>query len=131
MARVTPVHLRYPRTAYLVAGLLAVCVTPMVQHPLLALVYLLPLAAVLYIARAGTIVDSTGVTARAMLGAERIPWSDIEGLRVGARGEVYALVGNGEQIRLPAARMSDVPKLSAASEAATSPASGPSPRDGT
>lgn len=111
-------HLRLPRTAYLAAAALAVCVTPMVQAPWAALLYLLPIAAVVYIARAGTVVDGGGITARGMLGSARVAWSDVVGLRLSDRGQVFALLAGDEQLRLPAARPKDVPVITAISEGA-------------
>lgn len=111
-------HLRLPRTAYLAAGALAVCVTPMVQAPWLALVYLLPIAAFAYVARSGTVVDARGITARAMIGSAHMPWSEVVGLRVSDRGQVFALLPDDKQVRLPAARPKDVAVITAVSEAA-------------
>lgn len=117
----TSARLRLPRTAYLAAGLLAVCVTPMVQRPWLVVVYLLPLAAILYVSRAGTDVDGAGITARAMFGAERASWSEITGLRVTDRGQVFALLAGDQQLRLPTARPKDVAVITAVAESAGAP----------
>ncbi|MCW2604625.1 MAG: hypothetical protein JWN61_2760 [Pseudonocardiales bacterium] len=125
----TSAQLRVPRTAYLAAGALAVCVTPMVQAPWLAVVYVLPIAAILYVARSGTAVDDQGITARAMVGSVRIPWADVVGLRVSDRGQVYALLPGDRQVRLPGARPKDVAVITAISSAAGSgPASAPDPQ---
>jgi hypothetical protein len=114
-------RLRLPRTAYLAAGALAVCATPMVQAPWLAIVYLAPIAAFAYIARSGTDVDADGITARAMVGTARVPWSDVVGLRVSGRGQVFALLPGDEQLRLPGARPKDIDVITAVSEAAALP----------
>ena len=114
----TSARLRLPRTAYLAAGALAVCVTPMVQGPWLFSLYLLPILAVAYIARSGTDVDASGITARALVGSATAPWSEVTGLRVGARGQVYALLAGDRQLRLPNARPQDVPTIMAVSAAA-------------
>lgn len=112
----TSAHLRLPRTAYLAAAALAVCVTPMVQAPWAAVLYLLPLGAVAYIARAGTVVDGEGIAARAILGTVRVPWSEVAGLRVNERGQVFALLAGDEQLRLPAGRPKDVAVITAISQ---------------
>jgi hypothetical protein len=114
-------RLRLPRTAYLAAGALAVFATPMVQAPWLAIVYLLPIGAFAYIARSGTDVDADGITARAMVGSARVPWSDVVGLRVSNRGQVFALLPGDEQLRLPGARPKDIAVITAVSEAAAVP----------
>ena len=120
----TSAQLRLPRTAYLAAGALAVCVTPMVQAPWLFVVYLLPIAAFAYIARSGTVVDDDGITARAMIGSARVPWSDVVGLRLGDRGQVYALLTGDQQLRLPGARPKDVAVITAISESASGATAG-------
>lgn len=110
-------RIRYSRLAYLAVGLLVICLTPMVRSGWLAVIYVIPVVAWLYVARTGTDADSDGITVRTLLGAERLSWSTVDGLRVGQRGELFAVQGE-TALRLPAARFSDLPKLNAISEAA-------------
>jgi hypothetical protein len=104
---------RLPRSAYLAVLILALCVTPLVQHPIVAVVYVLPIGAILFIARTATIVDSEGLTVRALIGRRRLPWADVRGLSVTGRN-VYAVTAGGA-VRLPCVRVSDLAALSGAS----------------
>ena len=104
---------RLPRSAYLAVLILAFCVTAVVQHPLAALVYLVPLGAAVFIARTATIVDQDGITVRALLGRRSLRWTDVRGLSVSGRS-VYAMTDDAA-MRLPCVRVSDLAALSAAS----------------
>jgi hypothetical protein len=104
---------RLPRSAYLVVLFLALCATPLVQHPLASIAYLIPVAAAVFIARTATIVDARGITVRALAGHRILPWADVRGLSVTGRS-VYA-VTDGGAVRLPCVRLADLAALSAAS----------------
>jgi len=114
---VTSLRIRYSRLAYLAVFLLAICLTPMVRSGWLAVLYVIPIVAAVYVARTGTDADRDGLTVRTLLGAERLRWDAVDGLRVGPRGELFAVQG-AQQLRLPAARLSDLPRLTEVSEAA-------------
>ena len=104
---------RLPRSAYLAVLILTLCATPLVQHPLATLVYLIPLAGAVFIARTATIVDESGLTVRALIGHRSLPWDDVRGLSVTGRS-VYAVADDGA-VRLPCVRVSDLAALSGAS----------------
>ena len=104
---------RLPRSAYLAVLILALCVTPVVQHPIAALVYLVPIGAVVFIARTATIVDGNAITMRALFGRTSLPWGEVRGLSVTKRN-VYAVTADAA-VRLPCVRVSDLAALSAAS----------------
>jgi Bacterial PH domain len=104
---------RLPRSAYLAVLFLALCTTPLVQHPLASIAYLIPVAAAVFIARTATIVDARGITVRALAGHRILPWADVRGLSVTGRS-VYA-VTDGGAVRLPCVRLADLAALSAAS----------------
>ncbi len=104
---------RLPRSAYLAVLFLALCATPLVQHPLASFVYVIPVAAAVFIARTATIVDDHGITVRALAGHRRLPWTDLRGLSVTGRN-VYAVTDAGA-VRLPCVRLADLAALSAAS----------------
>ena len=87
--------------AYLIVAFTALCATAVVHSPLLALIYLVPLAAALYVARTATIVDARGLSARAMFGSRLVAWDDLAGLRLDRSGAVYAVDTAGGQLRLP------------------------------
>jgi hypothetical protein len=103
--------------AILGAVLFAVCITPMVRAPWLIALYILPVLAISYVLRTGTDADGDGLLLRTLLRRSRISWADVRGLRVGRRGELFAVLDDG-LLRLPGARQSDLPTLQAVSEAA-------------
>lgn len=106
--------LKHPASAYLIVAFVTLCVTAVVRSPLLALVYLVPVAGALYIARTATVVDETGLQARAILGSQRIGWDELLGLRLDASGAVYAVDRSGVQLRLPCIRSTKLAPLVAA-----------------
>ncbi len=75
-------------------------------------VYLLPLAAALFIARRATVLDSEGIEVRALLASRRVPWSDVAGLAVDDRGAVAASLTSGSVLHLPFVRANHLPVLS-------------------
>ncbi len=93
--------------------ILGFCVTPVVQHPWAALVYLVPVAAAVFIARTATFVDEDGITVRALLGRRSLRWAEVRGLSVSGRS-VYAVSADAA-LRLPCVRVSDLAAVSAAS----------------
>lgn len=104
---------RLPRSAYLAVLFLALCATPVVQHPLASFVYVIPVAAAVFIVRTATIVDDRGITVRALIGHRTLPWTELRGLSVTGRS-VYAVTPTGS-VRLPCVRLADLAALSAAS----------------
>jgi hypothetical protein len=104
---------RLPRSAYLAVLILAIGATALVQHPLAAFVYVVPLLAAAFIARTATIVDERGITVRALIGRRSMPWEKVRGLSVTGRN-VYAVIADAA-VRLPCVRVSDLAALSAAS----------------
>ena len=104
---------RLPRSAYLAVLFLALCVTPLVQHPLVAILYVIPVAAAVFIARTATIVNEDGIAVRALIGRRLLPWDEVRGLSVTGRS-VYAVTDDGA-VRLPCVRVSDLAALSGAS----------------
>ncbi len=106
--------LKHPALAYLIVAFTALCCTAVVHSPLLALVYLLPLTAALYVARTATIVDGEGLHARAILGSRTIGWHELTGLRLDRSGAVYAVDSAGGQLKLPCVRSTQLEELIAA-----------------
>ncbi|HEY7048654.1 MAG TPA: PH domain-containing protein [Jatrophihabitantaceae bacterium] len=104
---------RLPRSAYLAVLFLALCVTPLVQHPLAAILYVIPVAGTVFIARTATIVNEDGIAVRALIGRRMLPWDQVRGLSVTGRN-VYAVTDDGA-VRLPCVRVSDLAALSGAS----------------
>jgi Bacterial PH domain len=104
---------RVPRSAYVVVLFLVLGVTALVQYPALAVLYLLPILAGVFIARVATVVDERGITVRALFGSKQLPWSELRGLSVTGRS-VYAVTRDGA-VRLPCVRISDLSAVAAAS----------------
>jgi hypothetical protein len=74
--RITPL-------AILGAVLLAVCATPVAfGAPYFWLVYLLPVAVVVWVVRVRTVVDAEALTVRRLVGSRRVPWSQIRSLHL-------------------------------------------------
>jgi hypothetical protein len=103
--------LKQPNSAYLIVGFVAICVTAVVRSLAQLPVYLIPLAGALYIARTATIVDSAGITARALLGSQQVPWASLRGLKLTDKGAVYAVDTDGTQLRLPCVRSTKLTPL--------------------
>ena len=107
---------RIPPLAILGAVLLAVCATPVAfGAPWFWLVYLVPVAAVVWVLRVRTVVDEDGLTVRRLVGSRRVPWSEIRSLHLRDKGGVRAVLTDGAELPLPSVRVRDLPQLAAAS----------------
>jgi Bacterial PH domain len=106
--------LKHSALAYLIVAFVALCCTAVVHSPLLALIYLVPLAAALYVARTATVVDDFGLHARAMFGSRTVGWNQLIGLRLDRTGAVYAVDSSGGQLKLPCVRSTRLDPLIAA-----------------
>lgn len=104
------------RLQILFALVLAVCATPVAfGAPFLWLVYLVPVAVVVWTLRTRTVVDAEAVTVRTLLAGRRVPWSEISSLRLADKGRVHAVLSDGAELPLPAVGVRDLPQLAAAS----------------
>ena len=100
----------------LAAVLLAVCATPVAfGAPCFWLVYLLPVAVVVWVLRVRTTVDEEALTVRRLVGSRRVPWSEIRSLHLRDKGGVRAVLTDGAELPLPSVRVRDLPQLAAAS----------------
>ena len=107
---------RIPPLTILGAVLLAVCATPVAfGAPWFWLVYLLPVAVVVWVLRVRTTVDEEGLTVRQLVGSRRVPWSEIRSLHLRDKGGVRAVLTDGAELPLPSVRVRDLPQLAAAS----------------
>ena len=77
------------------------------------MLFVLPLLAAGYIARTATVVSATGITVRALFGAQEFSWDEIRGLSLTGT-TVYAVLADGS-VRLPCVRVTDLAALSRAS----------------
>ena len=107
---------RIPPLTILGAVLLAVCATPVAfGAPWFWLVYLLPVAVVVWVLRVRTTVDEEGLTVRRLVGSRRVRWSEIRSLHLRDKGGVRAVLTDGAELPLPSVRVRDLPQLAAAS----------------
>lgn len=136
-AEVSSRTFRLPGSAYLAVLFLAFCVLPLafagnsgegakaVYGPR-ALFVLIPLLAILYIARTATFVTADGVRVRAAFGSRRIAWDELRGLSVQSRS-VYAVLVDGA-VRLPCVRVADLAAVSRISGGRLPEVAEPKPR---
>jgi hypothetical protein len=111
-----PARLRMNRTALLPVGLFALCVIPLATSaPWTAVLLLLPLALALWVLRSGVDIADDGLTLRSLVGERRVAWSELVGIRVAARGELWLVTTGGTDVRVPVMRARDLPRLSALS----------------
>jgi hypothetical protein len=107
---------RVPSLAILGAVLLAVCATPVAfGAPFFWLIYLVPVAVVVWVLRVRTVADAEALTIRRLVGTRRVPWSEISSLRLRDKGGVRAVLTDGAELPLPSVRIRDLPQLAAAS----------------
>ena len=110
------VTLRPPLTGLIAVWGLAVCVTPVAFGlPGLQVLYLGPVAIGVWLLRTRTVVGPETIVTHRVLGARRVTWSDMDGLRVDERSRVWAVLHGGKEFRLPAVRARDLPMLASAS----------------
>ncbi|WP_232796860.1 PH domain-containing protein [Blastococcus atacamensis] len=107
-----PARLRMNRTALVPVGLLALCVVPLAfAGPWLPVLLLVPVVVALWVLRTGVDLDGEGLTVQALLGRRRLPWTDVAGIRVAPRGELWLVTNAGSELRLPVVRARDLPRL--------------------
>ena len=105
-----------PRSALLAVLALAICTLPLATAaPWLAVLWLLPIGAGVWVLRTGVDVDRDGLTVRAVLGSRRVRWDEVAGLRAEPRGQLAAVLRDGGALRLPGVRARHLPLVSAAS----------------
>lgn len=115
MSAIERTVLRLPRSAYLVAGFVALCSMAAVRSPWQSVIFLVPLFAAWVVARRATIVDENGLTARSVLGEQSVAWGELAGLRLDSSGAVYAVEVSRAELRLPCVRSTALGPLIAAS----------------
>jgi len=106
-------RMRMSRTALLPIVVLVFCVLPLAAATLWALVLLVvPAVLAAWVFRVGVDVGDDGMTVRSLVGARRVPWPELAGIRVGERGDLWLVTTVGTQVRLPVLRARDLPRLS-------------------
>jgi len=101
------------RTALLPVAVLAVCVLPLAAAtPWLLLAMVVPAALAAWVFRVGVDVGEDGITVRSLAGERTVPWSELAGIRVAERGDLWLVTTGGTEVRLPVLRARDLPRLS-------------------
>ena len=104
---------RTPPTAHLAAVLLAITATPFAfAAPGLWLVYLVPIAMVVWVQRNRTTVDTAGLTARTLFVSKSVRWDQVASLKLAGRGRISAVDTDGTEIPLPGVRLRHLSLLS-------------------
>jgi Bacterial PH domain len=80
----------------------------------LALVLLIPAAVIVWAWRAGTDVYADELRVKALLGRTRVPWASILQMAPDERGQVSALLDNGNAIRLTGVTRDNLSRVLAA-----------------
>ncbi len=113
---VAAARLRMSRTMLLPLVLFALCLLPVVLlSPWGLLLLLLPVLLAAWVLRVGVTVDDDGIGVHSLVGARRIGWSELAGIRVGQRGSLWLVTTRGTELHLPVLRARDLPRLSAVS----------------
>ncbi|MCA0146472.1 PH domain-containing protein [Blastococcus sp. LR1] len=111
-----PARLRMNRTALVPVALLALCVVPLAfAAPWLPVLLLIPVGVAAWVLRTGVDIDDEGLTLQALLGRRRVPWTDVAGIRVARRGDLWLVTTAGTELKLPVMRARDLPQLAALS----------------
>jgi Bacterial PH domain len=107
-----PARLRMSRTALLPVGLLFLAVLPVAAAaPWTPVVLLVPLVVAAWVVRVGVDVGDAGITVRSLLGQRTVPWTELTGIRVADRGELWLVTARGTEVRAPVLRARDLPRL--------------------
>ncbi len=103
---------RIPLIALIGVYALAICATPVAfAVPGLQVLYALPVGLTVWLLRTRTVADADALVAHRVLRSRRLPWSEIDGLRVQERSWVRVVLSTGEEVELPAVRARDLPVL--------------------
>ena len=76
---------------------------------------LIPLVVALWVLRVGVDIADDGLTVRSLVGERRVPWAELAGIRVAARGDLWLVTTAGTEVRVPVMRARDLPRLAALS----------------
>jgi hypothetical protein len=98
---------------------LTVCVTPVAfAAPGLLLLYLIPVAVIVWVLRTRTTADGDTISVRGALRTRRVAWGDVTAVRLRSsrtRSGISAVLRGGSELTLPAVRVGDLPALAAVS----------------
>lgn len=113
----TTARFRMNRTTLLPVLVFAFCLIPLsAATPWLLLLLLVPAVMAAWVWRTGFDVDAGAITVRTLAGRRRVPWTELAGVRVGERSDLWLVTTGGTEVRLPAVRARDLPAIGQASE---------------
>ncbi|MBB5155404.1 PH domain-containing protein [Saccharopolyspora phatthalungensis] len=112
-----PLTFRITPVALLAVLAIIICATPLATTAgtWALLLYLIPLVLLVWILRTRTTVGPQQVAVRTIVGRTRFSWDDVASLRLDERRWLKAVLRSGKEVRLPAVRVRDLPRLSAIS----------------
>lgn len=94
-----------PRTALLAIAFVAFCASPVaLGAPGLQLIYLIPIALVVWVIRTRTVVTAEKLVLRTLFGQRELAWSDVRSLRLAERGWVRAVLADDTELPLHGVR---------------------------
>ncbi|MCM6776569.1 PH domain-containing protein [Nocardia sp. CDC159] len=96
--------IRIPRLVHLGVFVLLFCVAfPFFGWPqVLWVLFVIPIAAAVWVERTRTTVSESGLELRSMFGSRRVDWEQIKGFRIPKRGFVRAHLVDDSEVALPA-----------------------------
>lgn len=116
-----------PTVALVALGFLAMCLSPIAfQGGVWFLLFLIPLAAAVWVVRSRTRVDVEGLHVRGVVGTRSLAWSEVTTLRLVERGWVHAIPREGADLELRGVRIRDLGRVG---EASGGRVSAPSPAE--
>lgn len=105
-----------PTVALIAIGFLALCLSPIAfQGGAWFLLFVIPVAAAVWVVRSRTRVDTDGVHVRGMVGTRSMAWSEVATLRLVQRGWVHAVGSNDTDLELRGVRIRDLGRVGEAS----------------
>jgi hypothetical protein len=105
---------KIPGTAFIGIAFLVFCMTPVAlgEYHWLAVIYVFPIALVVFVVRTRTVADSRGLTVRTVFGERMLPWAALKGLAITGKSRVRAVLTDDSQITLPTVRTRHLPVIS-------------------
>src|SRR3954454_3438066 len=108
----SPARLRMSRSALLPVVILLVCVVPAaVAAPWATVLFLIPLTVAAWVLRVGVDVGNEGIAVRSLLAQRQVGWTELPGIRVADRGDLWLVTTPGPELRLPLLPPRDLPCL--------------------
>lgn len=111
-----PVTIRMSQMAHFAVGFFTLgLLVPVLHWPWTLPLLIIPVLLSASVIRWRTVADSSGVTARTLLGSKTVQWEQIQGLRFVKSSWARAQLTDGTTLRLPAVTFATLPLLTQAS----------------